>query len=70
MYNAEDYIISLKKYSRRATGTNAAAKSIYDTSDADRMAAAAAAATTNNPKLMAIENRAATLPSSKQMDYK
>lgn len=34
VYNAEDYIISLKKFGRRTSGTtNGESKSIYDTSD-------------------------------------
>lgn len=47
VYNAEDYILSLKKFGRRTSGgtTAGALKSIYDTSD-DKL----------------INNRSATLP--------
>lgn len=34
VYNAEDYIVSLKKFGRRTSGTtNGESKSIYDTSE-------------------------------------
>lgn len=34
MYNAEDYIVSLKKFGRRTSGaSNGEPKSIYDTSE-------------------------------------
>lgn len=61
VYNAEDYIISLKKYSRRTSGTNNT-KSIYDTTD-----------TTTNTDIVKVttapENRTTSL-SNKQSDYK
>ena len=60
VYNAEDYIISLKKYGRRTTITNGNStinKSIYDTT----------CESTQTEKVP--ENRASTLP-TKQSDYK
>lgn len=61
VYNAEDYIQSLKKYSRRASGSGTI-KSIYDTSE--NAAAEPATATIEKEK-----RNAATLP-SKHSDYK
>lgn len=71
MYNAEDYIQSLKKYSRRASGSSTV-KSIYDTSDtaesgsagAANGTAAATAASSRDDK-----RSSSTLP-SKHSDYK
>lgn len=60
VYNAEDYIISLKKYSRRTSGANNT-KSIYDSNDTTTE--------TGGAKIPAIEYRASTLP-TKQSDYK
>lgn len=64
MYNAEDYIQSLKKYSRRASGSSTV-KSIYDTSDtADALQTTAASSGSRDEK-----RTASTLP-SKHSDYK
>lgn len=78
VYNAEDYIQSLKKYSSRrgaSSGGANANKSIYDTSDtADHSgkpsATAAAPATSGSTSSAKDEKRAASTLPTKHSDYK